>query len=206
MNLGLIKTENIPVEKLRKFIEQDTVSANMTEVTLTILLISLASGMAMLAPIMGNAIKLFKYYGKDKNYSRGKINNAMSYLKAHKMIEHVADKGGIQTIRITKNGFSRLRKFSLDIVKIKNQPKWDGKWRIVMFDIPVRFSKARHAFRFKLKDLGFIQFQKSAWIYPHPCFDDIVFIADYFKVWKYVEIIETSSMSDDRKLKKYFRV
>jgi len=40
--------------------------------------------------------------------------------------------------------------------------------------------------RFHLKNLNFFQFQKSAWICPYPCEDEIIFIADFFGVGKYV--------------------
>jgi hypothetical protein len=47
----------------------------------------------------------------------------------------------------------------IDDIEIKNPKKWDGKWHLAMYDFPIRFKKARNAFRFKLKQLGFFQFQ-----------------------------------------------
>ena len=31
------------------------------------------------------------------------------------------------------------------------QTKWDGEWRIVIFDIPEKFKKAREALKVKIK-------------------------------------------------------
>ena len=42
----------------------------------------------------------------------------------------------------------------------------------------------------QLKDLGFIQFQKSVWIYPYPCEEEILFVADFYGVRKHVEILQ----------------
>jgi DNA-binding transcriptional regulator PaaX len=98
----------------------------------------------------------------------------------------------------------KLKSFSIDLMRINKPKKWDGKWRVVMFDLPVRFSKARHFLRFKIKQLGFVQFQKSVWIYPYPCTDEILFIAEYYKVRKYIEMMTVLEISDEKTLKERF--
>ena len=75
-----------------------------------------------------------------------------------------------------------------------------------MFDIPMRFTKGREALRYHLKKLNFFQFQKSAWIYPYPCEDEIIFIADFFGLGKHVEILTVESILRDKKVKKYFHL
>jgi len=99
-----------------------------------------------------------------------------------------------------------LKSFSIDLIEIKKPKKWDGKWRLVMFDIPMRFTKGREALRYYLKKLNFFQFQKSAWIYPYPCEDEIIFVADFFGVEKCVEVLTTESILRDEKLKKHFHL
>ena len=108
--------------------------------------------------------------------------------------------------KITKKGETKLRAFSIDLMEIKKPKKWDGKWRLVMFDIPMRFTKGREALRYHLKDLNFFQFQKSAWIYPYPCEDEIIFIADFFGVGKYVEVLTAERLLNEEKLKKHFNL
>ena len=56
----------------------------------------------------------------------------------------------------------------------------DGEWRIVIFDIPEKFKKAREALRMKLKELGFLELQKSVFIFPYECEDEINFIVEVF--------------------------
>ena len=91
-------------------------------------------------------------------------------------------------------------------MKIKKPKKWNGKWRLVIFDIPMRFTKGREALRYHLKELNFFQFQKSAWIYPYQCEDEIIFIADFFGVGKYVETLTIENILRDEKLKKHFHL
>ncbi len=130
----------------------------------------------------------------------------MTNLYRNKLIEYVSDKNGVTTVRITTKGHARLKSFAIDLIQIPKPQKWDSVWRLVMFDIPIRYSKSREALRYKLKQLGFIQFQKSVWIYPYLCTDEILFISDYYKVGKYVEILEVSSIIHDQKLKRHFNL
>ena len=75
-----------------------------------------------------------------------------------------------------------------------------------MFDLPIRFSKAREALRWKLKELGFIQFQKSVWVFPYLCEDEIIFVADFFRVGKYVEILTVERILRDESIKRHFNL
>ena len=91
-------------------------------------------------------------------------------------------------------------------ILLKLRSQWDGKWRLVMFDIPMRFTKGREALRYHLKELDFFQFQKSAWIYPYPCEDEIIFIADFFGVGKYVDVLTVERILKDEQVKKHFHL
>src|ERR1035437_5363263 len=126
-------------------------------------------------------------------------------LRRYRFVRHI--KGNkIGTHSLTPKGEARLRNIVIDDIKIKNPKKWDGKWRLVIYDLPIRFKKARNAFRWKLKDLGFFQFQKSVWIYPYPCEEEILFVADFFGVRKHIEILEVNKILDDSKLKAHFNL
>lgn len=105
---------------------------------------------------------------------------------------------------LTKKGENKLQYILIDEVVIKPPRKWDGKWRLVMYDLPLRFKNARNAFRWKLKDMGFYQFQKSAWIYPYPCEKELLFVADFYGVRKHIEILEITKLLNDKKLKAHF--
>lgn len=44
---------------------------------------------------------------------------------------------------------------------------WDGKWRLIVFDVPESKRNIRDYFRSLLKRLGFAEFQRSMWLCPH---------------------------------------
>lgn len=132
-------------------------------------------------------------------YESRKARQILYGFRRYKFIRHTKT-----DYKLTPKGEKKLQNILIDEIVIKTPRSWDGKWRLVMYDLPVRFNKARNAFRWKLKDLGFFQFQKSAWIYPYSCEREILFVADFFGVRKYIEILEIDKILDDRKIKVYF--
>ena len=91
-------------------------------------------------------------------------------------------------------------------MEIKKPAKWDGEWRIVIFDIPERFKKAREALRLKLKELGFRELQKSVFIFPYECEDEINFIVEVFLIRPFVRFIRVKSFTNEEQLKIKFNL
>ncbi|MFA6515318.1 MAG: hypothetical protein WCT42_03585 [Candidatus Paceibacterota bacterium] len=194
------------LKQFKDFLDEDTTKSKLTKVVLCAFAVSTLPVVAFGAAALGNGIQIVKMFNKGKKYNNKQISDTITNLKNGRYIEYVSEKNGKIKIRITNKGKSKLHTFMIDMVKINKPNKWDRKWRMVMFDLPIRFSKARNSLRFKLKQLGFIQFQKSVWIYPYPCMEEILFVADYYKVGKYVEILEISSLNNDSKLRKRFNL
>ena len=46
--------------------------------------------------------------------------------------------------------------------------RWDGQWRLVLFDVPTGQNAQRERLRRYLRDKGFGYLQNSAWITPDP--------------------------------------
>lgn len=190
--------------KFREFLDSGTTKARVTQVALAVITIASAPVLIFVAAAMGNAVQVFKQFKTGKNFSNKQLTDSIIYLRRQKLIEYVADRNGKTIVKITKKGKTKLRSFAIDLLDIKRPKVWDKKWRLVMFDIPMRFTKGREALRYHLKELGFYQFQKSAWIYPHPCEEEIIFVADFYGVGKYVEILTVDSILRDEKLIKHF--
>ena len=194
------------IERLKEFLNSGTTEAKIATVALCVLAVASIPVLVMGAAVMGNAVQVFKMFEGSKKYSHKQISSVMDSMKRQRLIEYVSDKHGQTIVKITKKGETKLRAFDIELMKIKKPHKWDGKWRLVMFDIPMRFTKGREALRFHLKKLNFFQFQKSAWIYPFPCEDEIIFIADFFGVGKYVEVLTVENILRDDKVRKHFKL
>lgn len=84
---------------------------------------------------------------------------------------------------------------------------WDKKWRLVIFDIPTYQKNAREALRHKIKEMGFYPLQKSVFITPYPCEDEIDFISSVFEIDRNnVLILEVSKFEGEEKLRNYFKI
>ncbi len=132
-------------------------------------------------------------------YDGQQLTQAFSGLRRYKFVRR--EKG--KNHSLTTKGKEKLQDIIIDEIKIQNK-KWNGKWYLVMYDFPIRLKKARNAFRWKLKDLGFFQLQKSAWIYPYPCTEEILLVADFYGVRGHIEILEVSKVLNEKKLKAHF--
>ena len=148
----------------------------------------LGIGGVLLAAIAApNAVAAFKFLLKDENYiSWKKFNQStarqyISRLEKRRLIKRKM-KGRRSEMILTKKGREELLKYGVDKIKLKNDKRWDGKWRVVIFDIPENKKQARDALRSKFKNLGMLQLQKSVFVYPFDCKREIDFISDFFEV------------------------
>ena len=169
---------------LREFLGSGTQKAKVTQVALCVLAVASIPALVLIAAAMGNAVQVFKQFEGSRHFSDKQIKRALYHLRQARLIEYVSEKNGKTIVKITKKGESNLRAFAIDLIRIDKPKKWDKKWRLVMFDIPMRFTKGREALRFHLKKLNFYQFQKSAWIYPFPWGEEKIFKADFFGKFK----------------------
>lgn len=85
-------------------------------------------------------------------------------------IERIVKKGEA-FFRITSQGKIKLVRETPLAKRIGR--KWDGKWRMVIFDIPEISRSKRDGLRRKLKELGFAQWQKSVYITPFDVAQDL---------------------------------
>lgn len=84
--------------------------------------------------------------------------------------------------------------------------KWDGKWRLVFFDVPESRRPIRDYVRGMLKRQGFREFQRSMWIYPHKLPGFIgKFLADP-QMRKYTRVITTYDIDYDEDLRRAFKL
>ena len=143
--------------------------------------------------------ELLKNYLRNKKFDHSKFNRDLKRLNNRGDI-----KIGKDYIKITKKGKSRVLKYQLDDIEIKKPDKWDGNWWLVVFDIPDSYRRASNTLRHKLIDMGFDQYQKSIFIHPYPCRDEIDFIKEIFQVGLYVKIINAYHIDEeDRFLRKF---
>ena len=85
--------------------------------------------------------------------------------------------------------------------------KWDKKWRVVIFDIPQEMHRERNRFRVRLKSRGFYMIQKSVFVFPYPCEEELADYCHDLKISDHVNILTAESLgSTEKEVKKFFVV
>ena len=83
---------------------------------------------------------------------------------------------------------------------------WDGKWRVLIFDIPEKRRSLRYQIRTSLISIGFVRLQDSVWVYPYDCEDFIALLKADLKIGKSVLYMIVESLEYDTHLKKHFKL
>lgn len=104
-------------------------------------------------------------YERWRSRDANRFSHNLYYLKKQKLIKSfVINKE--RYIELTPKGKKRARFYFIKKARIKRQNKWDGKWRVVIFDIREDKRTKRDCIRNWLKNLGIVALQKSVYTYP----------------------------------------
>ncbi|MFA6269714.1 MAG: hypothetical protein WC657_00705 [Candidatus Paceibacterota bacterium] len=114
------------------------------------------------------------------------------------------DKNG--QLKITPGGKRYLsRCLSLgDNKELNKNKKWDGKWRVLIFDIPESRRFDRTNIRQALVSIGFMRLQDSVWIYPYNCEDLASLLKAETETDGDVLYMIVEALENDEEVKKYF--
>ncbi|KKU81359.1 MAG: Transcriptional regulator, PaaX family [Parcubacteria group bacterium GW2011_GWA1_47_8] len=187
-------------EKLKKKIR----NSKIQKVILNSLYIAGVLSMAALTP---NAVSLLKHLDPDKKkkYQKYGINNAIKRLCAKGLIAWEKN-GSSVFLRLTKEGERAIEILERNEFKVIVPKKWDGKWRIIIFDIHETKKASRDKFRLILQKIGFLKLQNSVWVYPYNCEELIALIKADFMMGKEILYIIADSIEHDRVVRKYFKL
>lgn len=154
----------------------------------------------------GSAIVINNFLN-DKGIKQKHCNFRRLLIRAKKnKLLGIVQRGGDDFLEITRRGKKELLKYDIDELIIKKPRVWDGKWRVIIFDIPEKRGEGRRALSRKLKELGLYPLQKSTFVSPYECENEIDFIREFFDVEKFVILLKASTMGryHDLILKNYF--
>ena len=164
-----------------------------------LLVIAALGGITLLAITAPNAFQMLGRrhrrgeWWAEHEAERRRIREALGRLRRRRMVEFDVH-GGEEFLKVTEQGRRYLRKFDFEELKLLKPRRWDGKWRIIVFDVPEKVAEKRKLFQRKLREVGFHQLQKSVWVYPYECRDEADFMASFAEVDPYVLYFESDSL------------
>ena len=136
-------------------------------------------------------------------FDRKKLRRTLRHAKNYKYID-VKEKNNEITITLLEAGHLKALKYSIEAIHIPKQITWDKKWRLVIFDIPETKRLARNVFKDKLDEMGFVQIQKSIYVHPYPCHNEIEFIRSLYDLGPYIRLGILDKIEGEDALRKRF--
>lgn len=188
--------------KVEAFLESGKPAATLTKGILIVAALGGVLAVGIMAP------NLFRVFGMNKSERSNRITyegyrhlrRSFYHVKKEKFVESIVMRNGVVKWRLTELGKERLRYALGEKVTYNPLPKlasWDGKYRVVLFDIPENHIHGRNALRYAMQSLGFYQFQKSAWVHPFQCKREITEIASRFDIKQYVKVFTMEDFYDN---------
>ena len=96
--------------------------------------------------------------------------------------------------------------FAIDQLKVEKPKIWDGRWRLVSYDIPKEIRNVGENFREQLKTWNFYPLHKSVFLHAYSCIEQVDFLREYLGIGKYVRIFIVASIENDKLFRDFFEV
>ena len=123
-----------------------------------------------------------------KKFSRNQFRSLIYRLKKNNLIR-VKNLRGKSAIMLTSQGISKALKAGFKLKSLeKKERRRDGKWIMVIFDIPKRDERKRGVMRSVLQNLGYKMFQKSVWVTPYDVSEKTEELLQFYSLDNYVRI------------------
>jgi len=129
-----------------------------------------------------------------------KYKNEMGQQKFSKLIYYLKRNNYIKTkglenkkgVILTKEGISKALKASFEAEE--KQKRKDGRWAMIIFDVPQKHSKARNLLKSVLVNLGYRLLQHSVWVTPYDVSKSTEELLQLHDLERYVKIFLIEEM------------
>lgn len=116
-------------------------------------------------------------------------------------IKRLRERGLIAKDHVNTNQvILKLTDLGREALGIEVEEEWDGKWRIVIFDIPEQKRVIRNLFRRRLKEWGFKRWQQSVWITKRNITKKFRILIQDLKIKDWIAVIESEDAIIDNNM------
>jgi len=192
----MTQDENEQAQKLEKRIELMKTTLAFIAVLSVVPLVAVVPGVTkIIQPFIGN-----KRRYRTPVYMEGVIGKMQK--KGLILVRH---EGGIEVARLTEKGERALLKYKIK-ESAKKKKKWDGKWRVVIFDIKEVKRGRRDQVRKSIVRFGFLKLQNSVWVYPYDCEELVALLKAECHLGQDLLYMIVEKIEGDTVLKKQFQL
>ena len=126
---------------------------------------------------------VFEKYRKEKGARE--FAKLIYYLKRKNYIR-MKSLEGKKAVMLTKTGIDKVLQASFTLEK--KQSRKDGKWIMLIFDMPAKYKKGRQLMRGILRNLGYKVLQHSVWVCPYDVSEKTEQLLQLHDLERYVKI------------------
>lgn len=178
------------------------------EIAKIVLSVVAFAGILAVAAVAPNCVQLLavadKYQRDKKRRDKWYFNQVIVRLEKQGHIKIVKNQQGVRCVELTNKGEKLFERYEIGELEIKKPKRWDGKYRVIIFDIKEWKRSIRDQIRGWLEDLGFIKLQNSVWVYPYECREVIILLKSHLNVGQEVLYLTVESIENDKWLKRAF--
>lgn len=150
-----------------------------------------------------------------KELDRPAKNRAQLYRRITQGIKRLEQDGLVtvsgeyakRRVEITEKGRKLMERIEFGEYVIPEPAFWDGKWRVLIFDIKEKRRRTRTQLRRLLQGVGFVWVQDSVWVYPYPCDEFVSLVRAHLKSGVgEMRIFVAEALESDKVLREHFRL
>lgn len=163
-------------------------------------------GILSFAALAPNAARLLKHVDVAWAHKRD------PRLRVRETVHRLRKKGlltwntGKDRLELTARGRAEASRIKTGFIEIPKPRTWDGRWRMVIFDIREERRGLRIRVRYLLKRLGFFRLQDSVWVHPYDCEEIVTLLKHDFKIGRELLYIIADAVEYDLPLRKHFKL
>lgn len=115
------------------------------------------------------------------------LKKLIYYLKKNNFIR-AENLNGKKAIVMDKKGFEKITKIYFKTIDQSKTKRKDGKWIMIIFDVPEKWRKSRDLLRSILRNLGYKMFQQSVWVTPYDVSEKTEHLLQMYNLDEFVKI------------------
>lgn len=167
------------------------------------------AGIATLALMAPNALSLLRHALPDGRAASQK----QSVTRAvHRLIRNGCIAKVHERYTLTEKGKQRLT-YLTSMARLvsttrsdASRRRWDGKWRIVIFDVHEKQHLTRDSLRRTLNEAGFTKLQASVWVYPYRCEEVVALLKLKLRLGYSLVYIVADAIEGDERLRSHYNL
>lgn len=164
-------------------------------------------GLPIIAKTAVDALNEERIRKREKEWDKfntWRLRQMIKRMQNSKYVE-IKEENGIPVIKITEQGKKKLLAYDLDKLQL-DEINWDGKWRLIIYDVKKAKRVNSETFRRALLKLNLLKLQKSVYLTPFKCEDEIEYLRQLFDIGSEVQILTVSGLENEGAYRRYFGI